>query len=431
MNGIVILGIAVTKRFSTKIECLCSSSYYGSRCEYQSERILIIMYMDIVAIDSKYAEYRASWSYDVPFSFLPVNRLVLHLRLDDAPSCRTLKCVHGFCKRYLNSPHHVYCHCHDHWTGFRFDIANVCPCAAGGKCVDGSNSSICICPLGRFGHRREGWFDPCNDNNCKNNGTCVPVDERQNPRYTCLCPIEYEGSDCSTKLNRINLYFSSNFVLRYSLQSAAIFIYILLLNSPVKGVFAIQKRNLIDQTNLHNSLLMFYDNLKKSPLLILVQVYNERDQAEFYVVTFMKKPHDYLTVNVQSDQQCFHIDQIIENQTIREFPLIRRVKYYHHLCLLNKNMRCFIDEHYICFCDHYRQLVCGIFLQESTQCSMNHCQNNGKCIQLTFNGIWDFRCICPSCTFGSLCQLTTSEYTLSLDLILGQDILQTVPFQYQ
>jgi hypothetical protein len=52
-------------------------------------------------------------------------------------------------------------------------------------------------------------------------------------------------------------------------------------------------------------------------------------------------------------------------------------------------------------------------------------------VQNNFKGIWDFGCVCSGCSYGSLCQLTTSQYALSLDAMLGQDIRENVPLNDQ
>ncbi|CAF1047692.1 unnamed protein product [Didymodactylos carnosus] len=234
-------GIIVTRRPS-KIECFCPPSYYGSRCEYQSERILITIRMDITARLSRHQNqqsvivlvarlilddtvlhhekllhlhlmkhvfylnyprpppkkrgnwsvrldvfsatmynvaFRTAWLFDVPFSFLPVNRLALHLTLKDQDTCNKPFCVHGSCRKYLNSPNHEYCQCDDNWSGTHCNVSTICLCGGGGKCVDGHSSSICVCPLGRMGKECQAYFNPCRDVKCENGGTCLPLDERQ------------------------------------------------------------------------------------------------------------------------------------------------------------------------------------------------------------------------------------------------------------
>ncbi|CAF4138518.1 unnamed protein product, partial [Adineta steineri] len=77
------------------------------------------------------------------------------------------------------------------------------------------------------------------------------------------------------------------------------------------------------------------------------------------------------------------------------------------------------------------QPQCFIFEQISEQCTTNYCHNNGHCVKNTFDGVWDFDCVCGGCAYGSLCQLTTSQYALSLDPMLGLDILANISLTNQ
>jgi hypothetical protein len=98
---------------------------------------------------------------------------------------------------------------------------------------------------------------------------------------------------------------------------------------------------------------------------------------------------------------------------------------------VSSSINWFHDEAYLCFCYKDRLSDCLFFQQESTQCTTDYCKNNGRCVQNNFNGMWDFGCVCSGCAYGSLCQLTTSQYTLSIDAMLGQDILENVPLTGQ
>ncbi|CAF1690273.1 unnamed protein product, partial [Adineta ricciae] len=156
-------GIIIKKR-SSDLGCLCPPSYYGSRCQYQSERLLItlrttrpanlnghenkenalrliacLVFNDTITADCEdiihvpmmkqmfyliyprpppkqrghwtvrlhaysitrlTVDYISSWLFDIPFSFLPVNRLVLDLFLTEQERCNTLSCNHGYCRKY-------------------------------------------------------------------------------------------------------------------------------------------------------------------------------------------------------------------------------------------------------------------------------------------------------------------------------------------
>ncbi len=244
-------GIIVRNRFSGII-CLCPPSYYSLRCQYQSERVLITVRIDTPIILSKYqnketiirlvaylifedaivlfelsstttkknveigrfvsmhflitmsnVDLKASWLFDVPFSFLPVNRLVLHLILNDQEMCNIRNCVHGNCRKYLNFPHDEYCQCEQNWSGKRCNITRICPCVGDGKCIDRYPTPICVCPLGLIGNQCRVFFNSCTRIKCQNDGICQSLDERQSMKFICLCQNGYHGTFCERMNNQI------------------------------------------------------------------------------------------------------------------------------------------------------------------------------------------------------------------------------------
>ena len=93
------------------------------------------------------------------------------------------------------------------------------------------------------------------------------------------------------------------------------------------------------------------------------------------------------------------------------------MKYYHLQCQehSSSNLSCFYDDEHLCLCYLFRG-------KRLTNCfPFNHhmqynCfgENGGQCFQDSPN--------CPPCFSGRLCQLTTSDFGLSLDAILGYHI---------
>ncbi|CAF1608615.1 unnamed protein product, partial [Didymodactylos carnosus] len=268
--------------------CLCSQNYYGSRCQYQSEHILInlfiatptlskyssVMQLLILMIDSaiddavvsydyiyhfsddcipKYSvqllypkipiqfashyyiridaynqheigntntklEYKASWYFDIDFSFLPVNRLSTVLIIPEIShvqrSCSetNLTCVHGRCTEYLNTKQ-FFCHCEMGWSGKNCSSYQQCGCANDSICIARKTiatmvnlSPICLCQLGKTGRSCHASNPSCSYSSCSNGGTCVPLDVRH-LNTKCICPNGYTGLDCSLKMAEINILF--------------------------------------------------------------------------------------------------------------------------------------------------------------------------------------------------------------------------------
>jgi hypothetical protein len=61
----------------------------------------------------------------------------------------------------------------------------------------------------------------------------------------------------------------------------------------------------------------------------------------------------------------------------------------------------------------------------------NECKNNGTCYQDTSICPKTFLCMCEKCFYGSKCELTTKDFSLSLDVIFGYHIKQLIPFTQQ
>jgi hypothetical protein len=486
-------GIIVKYR-STGRKCLCPPSYYGMRCEYQSERVLITVRIDIPISLSRYqnkesairiiarlmidddfvhheqilqvssmkqmfylnyprpvpkkhgnwsvrfdafsitksdVNFKAAWLFYVPFSFLPVNRLVLHLIIRDSEMCDTLNCNHGICRKYLNSPHDEYCQCEPNWSGKYCNISNICPCIQNGKCVDGYSRSICVCPLGRTGSECRVLFDPCIDIKCQHGGICLPMDERESTKFICSCPNAYYGSYCELINAEIDIVLSESLSINNRPLSATMLVYFLELEDDSPGISILQNRFLYKQVKSNTPLRVFNNNHEYLSSFILLQIFFEANIFDYYIAGIIKKDLTKINTLIEKLNRCPYVDEVILNETVRKFPSIKKVKYYHYACDAKTSPRCFHDEDFLCFCDRYHQPDCLFFQRESTQCTTDYCKNNGQCVQNNFNGMIDFDCVCTGCAYGSLCQLTTSQYVLSLDVMLGQDIRESMSLTEQ
>ncbi|CAF3971907.1 unnamed protein product, partial [Rotaria sp. Silwood1] len=237
-------------------QCLCPPSYYGDTCQWQSDRLTIILQIDlqpdvydlqttiftfILRIDqtihheqimhfhqqqerlkhiiyliaptdkqpisaridacqvtSNSVHHQMVWIFDVPFAFLPVNRLALRLSVGQSlPSIScSIMCVHGVCKSYANNSRRHYCQCEDNWSGLDCNLPSRINCSKAAKEIQG----VCVCPLGYYG--RECYIrktDMCRRHKCQNNGTCIPFDLRIKPFYVCRCSKNYYGSRCQLR----------------------------------------------------------------------------------------------------------------------------------------------------------------------------------------------------------------------------------------
>ena len=290
---------------------------------------------------------------------------------------------------------------------------------------------ICVCSLGRMGKECYALFNPCSNIRCENDAVCIPLDERLSPNFICVCQSGSYGIYCELSSAYINIHFSKSLVHHNRPVSATVFIHFLQLRNDLPGVLFIQNRLLHKHVQLNKPLRVFNYDHQYLPPFILLQIFFEPHNFRYYIAAILKNQVTSIDTVIDQKNRCSYVNELLRNRTIREFPLMRKVKYYRYACEISNDVNCFYDEAHLCFCDKDRLPQRLIFQQESTQCTTNYCQNNGQCMQNNFKGIWDFGCVCSECAYGSLCQLTTSQYVLSLDVMLGRDILANAPLTQQ
>ncbi|CAF1062324.1 unnamed protein product [Didymodactylos carnosus] len=463
-------GVQVIKRHPEGTrECLCPPSYYGNRCQFQSERVTVVFRMDTQAIlvgrqqqdaikllailvneDNiivsqeeiihtrsvkhffylKYPQlppkrgnwfvrlnaysvttsqvyFLASWLFDVPFSFLPVNRLALDFTLTEQETCQTLHCVHGSCRKYLNSRRQRdYCHCRNGWSGQLCNISNTCLTSKcvdrGGECVSRYPSDpwpICVCALGRLGIDCHAKFNPCGDVKCRNGGTCIPLDERS-LRFVCSCRQGYYGLRCESISARVTVRFASDLIQTKKAIPVAI-VHFAELKGETPGVLFVQNRFIYKKVSLNKHVAIFNDNHEYLPDFVLAQIFFHPGHVDYYLAAIIKHQTTFnyytnppvirhrltnITTSVIPSNRCPDVNELLDNQTIREFPLMKKVKFYQHACRLSQT-KCFVDEVHLCFCDRDRAADCLVFQHEPTTCLIDYCQNSGRKVHLVHHQI--------------------------------------------
>ncbi|XP_043930137.1 delta-like protein 4 isoform X3 [Protopterus annectens] len=101
-------------------------------------------------------------------------------------------CVHGTCKTKWE------CNCEEGWGGLLCDHdLNYCthhrPCQNGATCTNtGQGSYTCTCKPGFTGLKCEQRISVCDNNPCKNGGSC----QEQEESYICHCTSKSYGSHC-------------------------------------------------------------------------------------------------------------------------------------------------------------------------------------------------------------------------------------------
>jgi hypothetical protein len=98
---------------------------------------------------------------------------------------------------------------------------------------------------------------------------------------------------------------------------------------------------------------------------------------------------------------------------------------YHELCRDDRenssSIICFRDDHYFCLCNtSIEHAQCLRFDPSSDKC--HHCLSGGQCIRGNLQQEQDFICLCPQCTYGSVCQFSSQLFSFTLDSLIIKDV---------
>lgn len=481
--------------------CLCPPSYYGNRCQFQSERLavtfrtqmfsvsdqnaiyhLVFLLLDqhhrvitvesIVHMPSKQSTMKhliyllyprhsvhglndnmviqieaypitftgvqsASfvWYYRVPFPFLPVNLLAVKLDLEskqlNKALCLQLGCIHGLCTSYVNIRNKHFCACHHGWTGLTCSERLIIdPCIqlkcdpSYSKCVAHGDRAICLCSLGRIGHNCRVPYNGCNGVLCENGGHCVSLDERA-LQTACLCLNDYFGPACQFKTAKLTIHIPQTIEFIPALIAH-------FLHTPETIPGTLPHRKMYFLRNIHPGTEMTIRDRQQQflPPIIILQTFLDLSShyGSYYLLSLMSSNRTSLTKTLPFDKRCVHVSERL-NATIMNFTWTKRVKLYHHYF---QDVRCFFDEVYMCLVDRFQLIECLNFNHNVTDCTdRNYCENGGRCLQDTQTGYLQFVCVCPECHYGLFCQLTMTQYSLTLDTMIGQEIMTDVSLSGQ
>ena len=134
---------------------------------------------------------------------------------EELDSCHVNPCKNGAtCQDIVDGVANSFnCSCVPGYEGtFCEKNINECqsdPCKNGGFCVDEINKYKCLCQPDTEGVNCEAVIkDLCADNPCANGGTCVRSgDKRRN--YTCTCPTNFTGRNCTVNITSSSVAVTS------------------------------------------------------------------------------------------------------------------------------------------------------------------------------------------------------------------------------
>ncbi|UJR11986.1 hypothetical protein I4U23_016164 [Adineta vaga] len=462
------------------ITCLCPPSYFGSRCQWQSQRIsltiqlkyfsfthempifqIIIMLIDDQGQITLYHEqityvpkrdcgikyhfyllyphrpknssinysiridifnkitltYWASWYFSILFPFLPINRIATHILIP------------------LNSQ----------------QTESSCPLSCGihGKCIkyyNRNSSYFCQCTSGYSGFNCQ-IKHHCS---CSSDSFCLSSS-------ICICPLYQFGSQCYLKhticqsstnpcqnhgqcipvddriaLKNFTCTCKEGFLGERceNIQNRIDIEFPKKLITTISSVL-IHLITIYETSNhLQNTLLKQIKYGENSVTMMTTNpfhlVFLEVFHGDFYLIVKREQfiQSESIQTKVLSNYQCMFVNKLL-NDTLKSSHYLHRIKYYPLLCRQNKDLRCFYDEIYMCVCDQDRFSNCLTFNRTTTyDCNQreNPCQNHGKCFLTNQTCSSTIQCLCTDCFYGTKCQFTTEGFVLSLDYILSYHI---------
>jgi len=484
---------------SSKFACFCPPNYYGSECQYQNQRVSLILHFQTLSLSAKtlftivisliddtdeklvhsfesftylsiydcrgyfrltlhYATrpknsskqyfirvdiyekltlyHRGSLLYPIEFSFLPVHRLgfVIEIPSNNTKmmNCKNKQCQHGRCMKYWNQPDDLtFCQCDRGWRGKYCQIPYNCDCSSDALCFDvlSNNRSICLCLKNRLGTRCLISSTICErsiETPCLNGGECIVTEDYNglDDQFICLCGQGFSGKNCELVDNKLILSFDQEIDL-----SQSIFIhYIHIFSNSVERSTTFKSIPIRqDFVTINSSKRRSYDDYE----MVFVELLNGNyyiaaEGISQYVVNKTIRPSD----------RCLNIKELF-NETFVQWNLIRRIKYYHLPCQnQTANLSCFHDEVHLCLCyNFYGKRLANCFRFEHNQTydcfGRSECEGNSRCLQDHETCPKQSMCICNNCFFGPKCQLRTDQFGLSLDAILGYQILPINNFSLQ
>ncbi|CAF0945764.1 unnamed protein product [Adineta ricciae] len=479
-------GILIYIGISLKIHCLCPPSYYGNRCQYQSQRVSLTLqfsrkctpvcygvfgiiislidqdnvihayeqltYASTYECNKKYftyllyqsrpknltkkykvkidaynkinLTYYASWILPVQFLFLPVNRIAAYFIIPAHPINSLENCS-------------VFC-------GY-------------GRCyayVNSPNEYFCVCNSGWSGINCT-ISDKCN---CSADSKCLG---KSNNQSMCLCPVEKYGSHCrlqsicqnqtcknggqciseNERVSRNSFIclcpigFSGPTCETIQTKVHISFIDIEIPRSLFVHFITVQTEHDPIRTTI-NVKIPFDQNqaivqISISFHIIIVQISKE------YFLTYVSANNTSSSVSIvqtKMEQRCLNVLQLFHNETVAKYSLLRRVKYYHLLCRDKQQLKCFYDEEaFMCLCNEegYANCFSFDFNVKYTCKRYGDCQNNAQCFSDRPNCPLSTFCVCEDCFYGSKCQFTTKGFDFSLDAILGYQIRPHLSVNHQ
>ncbi len=413
------------------------------------------IHIESYLITNSSLEFQAAWHYKFLFPFLPVERLSLLLVLVDRNEPIGVCGEHGQLMPYVNTQERSWCLCNHGWFGARCNQSCSSDLCSSNSICRGWPIS-CLCPLNYMGSTcRIPTTHVCWKDRCLNNGTCLTLVAHAaatNDHFYCSCPPQFCGDQCESKAGRFTFGFDKTIVEHHphSMIAAMILRLLFLRIPPVEmhGMLEESYRHLYKYVNLNLNQTVYFDRFDHKIDFSFLQLFtnSSRPYGDYYLISTNNTPAEFSSIYISGEHPVDTLDTIVRsknhisyvdqlfNSTILNLISIERVKFYQRPCREHTNLVGFHDETHMCICNRHRLPQCFVFIHYIANCSSmnNICLNKALCLQDDeLRNPLGYICICEQCFFGDFCQLTTSQYSVSLDALIGQRVAFDKPIYRQ
>lgn len=419
----------------SELLCLCPPSYYGKQCQYQNQRVSLIVQIQVSAdwrktflfsitlideekqieahdyieylpirdciakyniyllyatrpknISKRYSvqidafdqltlTYKSSWIFPIQFSFLPVYPLSVLLKVpltNMQPRSQCWPpCIHGQCFHYINDRNCTFCRCESGWSGIQCNVKSTCDCATGSICV---SDSICLCGLNRFGRRCYLIQSACDHHSCLNGGQCVTRDRRYTSTHSnnSICLCSEEYTGDRCEFLKEQTRLDISFHRDVSIPSS-----LLLHLMYIQGLELPNSTSTMKKISFNQYSVTFYTSVQFH--IAFAEISNE-----YYLVVLQEKAVSVAQISTEviPSHRCRSISELF-GQRFADQHLLKRIKYYHEPCQKPSDLVCFHDEIHLCVCTRSGTTNCFEFNYNQTyDCGGdNYCENHGFCFR--------------------------------------------------
>ena len=464
--------------------CLCPPSYYGDLCQYQNQRITVVLRLKMIdrygvytiltvlidddnqeihsyhqlvfffdaslsntcskklgfyllyperpknplqnfsvrfdVFDTIHLQYLGSWNLPIPFSFLPVHRLATTLLLPAS----------------------------------QIPPPNDCPLlCVNGKCHKYINREKYFCRCD------PGWTDlQCDTaiekHDCSADSILFGPLQNQS---ICVCPLSKFGRRCLLRHACPTDFCRNNgrCVVRQDITTELK--YACICSEEFAGAdCSIPKKalrilfNNIELANHMTVHILTVHSFTSPASQILLKKLSAFDQhvtfysdsimnmvfvkmdTRYYLAGLDEREQSTISTSITSDRRCLPVRELM-NSTFISLPRIQQVKQYHQLCKRNRYLKCFFDKILMCLCTVEHLANCFEFNYDTNlRCDQNlHCRNGGTCLQDNPTCPSTTICVCSDCYFGNQCQFYSKGIGLTLEDILLYEMHPSVQFKDQ